>query len=69
MPYRARAREVLELWRAAERQYAAGGSIADRVTLREEMDRLRDEYQALVEAALATDMPQPLAFPTAVRAD
>ena len=63
MPYRTRAAEVLELWRETERRLETARGIDERSAIGAEMDRLRIEYQAVVAAARAAEMPEPPAFP------
>lgn len=53
------------MWRATERRYEAAADLEERSAIRAEMDRLRAEYQAVVAAARAAEMPEPPAFPAA----
>jgi hypothetical protein len=64
MPYQRLAKVVLDRWREVERQLEelpADSHEADE--LRREIYRLRDEYQHLVEAAVAHHRPAPPPFP------
>ena len=64
MPHRLRAAEVLAAWREVERQlaFAVDGSLEAEALLAEAI-ALRDEYQALVQAARDDQLPEPPAFP------
>jgi hypothetical protein len=67
MPYSRQAEVILANWREAERQLAdlrPDSATAD--LLRAESARLRDEYQALIEAARSADSPEPPPFPSGV---
>jgi hypothetical protein len=65
MPYQRRAEVVLAEWREVERKLAGSTEpdSFDAEDLRAEAARLRNEYQALVEAAIVTQEPQPPPFP------
>jgi aminoglycoside phosphotransferase (APT) family kinase protein len=62
MPYRAKAGELLERWREAERQFDVAGEAEQRIELHTEMARLRAEYQEVFKAAHAAKMPEPPPF-------
>jgi hypothetical protein len=64
MPYQSQAAAVLVRWRIVERDLtmAVPGS-PETDALQAEAMRLRDEYQALIEAAQRNDRPEPPAFP------
>ncbi len=64
MPYQRLAKVVLDRWREVERQLEelpADSHEADE--LRREIYRLREEYQHLVEAAVAHHRPEPPPLP------
>jgi hypothetical protein len=64
MPYQRRAEAILAQWREIERaldHLEAGTAGAE--YLRGLAAQLRDEYQALVEAAMEGDHPPPPPFP------
>lgn len=63
MPYRARALEILEQWRAAERQHNAATDPVVRAWLQVEMEAYRDRYKAVVDEARRAQMPEPPGFP------
>ena len=64
MPYQREAEIVLEMWRAIERdlQKAPDGS-PEAEDLQAEAARLRDEYQRLIDEALAHKRPVPPPMP------
>jgi hypothetical protein len=64
MPYQSQAAAILVRWRIVERALigAIPGS-PEAESLQAEAMRLRDEYQALVEAARANERPEPPPFP------
>ncbi len=63
VPYRREAEEILTHWRAAERDLvAAPRGSRESEALQDEIGRLRDEYQHLVEEARTrpkTELPPP----------
>jgi hypothetical protein len=64
MPYQSQAAAVLVRWRIVERDLTMaipGSPEAD--ALQAEAMRLRDEYQALIQAARDRDRPEPPPFP------
>ena len=64
MPYRRQAETLLADWREAERllgEVEPDSTTAE--TLRGEILRMRDEYQALIEAARAAQAPEPPQLP------
>ena len=64
MPYQRLAQAVLARWREIERQIAelpVDSPEADELKL--ESYRLREEYQALIEQAVAEHRPEPPAWP------
>ena len=64
MPYQRAAEVVLAKWREVERQLAdTPGHSPEAEVLQAEAARLRDEYQALVQAARENDRPEPPPFP------
>jgi hypothetical protein len=65
MPFQRRAEVVLAEWREVERKLAGSADLdsADAEDLRADAARLRDEYQALVDAAIHAQRPQPPPFP------
>lgn len=64
MPYRAQAEAVLTEWREVERKLAASApGSAEAEALRAEAVRLRDGYQALIEASRAALAVEPPPFP------
>jgi hypothetical protein len=64
MPYQSQAAAVLVRWRTIERALAETipGS-PETEALQAEAMRLRDEYQALTQAARESDRPEPPPFP------
>ena len=64
MPYRAKAGELLERWREAERQFDVAGEAEQRIALRTEMARLKAQYQEVFKAAHAAKMAEPPPFPS-----
>ncbi|MGH2465159.1 MAG: hypothetical protein ACRDGI_06845 [Candidatus Limnocylindrales bacterium] len=64
MPYQRLARHVLEEWRDVERRLLLMDPLQpDAVELLGEADRLREEYQHLVEQASLHHRPEPPPFP------
>jgi hypothetical protein len=64
MPYAREAEIVLAMWRDVERALAAAAPGSDEEELLQaDAARLRDEYQRLIEAALAADRPVPPPWP------
>jgi hypothetical protein len=64
MPYQSQAAAVLVRWRVVERALAgATPESPEAEDLQAEANRLRGEYQLLVEAARENDRPQPPPFP------
>ena len=65
MPYQREADAILTDWRAAKRDLeAAPKSSVESESLREEIGRLQDEYQRLVEEARSRSQPEPPPFPS-----
>ncbi len=65
MPYQREADAILTDWRAAKRDLeAAPDRSVESDTLRDEIGRLQDEYQRLVDEARARLEPEPPPFPT-----
>lgn len=64
MPYRQEAEVVREAWREAARRLEAAppGSDEERAAAAD-LVRIRDEYERLIQAARATDRPEPPPFP------
>ncbi len=66
MPYQRLAKAVLADWREVERELAAIGSdTAAAQPLRFLANELRDEYQSLIDEAIAHQRPEPPPFPGA----
>jgi hypothetical protein len=65
MPYQRRAEAVLAEWREVERELARVTDLdsLDAEELRAEAARLRNEYQALIDAAIVAQKPEPPPFP------
>jgi septal ring factor EnvC (AmiA/AmiB activator) len=65
MPYQRRAEVVLAEWREVERKLAreTDPDSLDAEELRAEAARLRNEYQALIDAAIVAQPPEPPPFP------
>jgi septal ring factor EnvC (AmiA/AmiB activator) len=65
MPYQRRAEVVLAEWREVERQLArvTDPDSVDAEELRAEAARLRNEYQALIDAAIVAQSPEPPPVP------
>jgi hypothetical protein len=63
VPYRTKALEILDQWRAVERLLAEAPDQNMRVELEFELERLKRDYQATVEAASDARMPLPPPFP------
>jgi hypothetical protein len=61
MPYQRLAEEVLAQWRAAERDLDAVAAEAER--LHGEIDRLRAEYNRLIDLATVAHRPVPPPLP------
>lgn len=65
MPYRLEAEVVLAAWRDVERKLlAAPKDSPEEESLQADALRLRDEYQRLIQEAVAHDRPVPPPFPT-----
>jgi hypothetical protein len=68
LPYQGQAVVVLARWREVERRLAElDADHPDIPLLQAEAARLRDEYQALIRAALEADRPVPPPFPETSR--
>jgi chemotaxis regulatin CheY-phosphate phosphatase CheZ len=64
VPYQRLARHVLEEWRSLERRLATvEASSPEAEALIAEARALRDEYQHLIDEAIAHHRPEPPAFP------
>jgi hypothetical protein len=65
MPYQRRAEVVLAEWREVERKLGQVMDMdsPDAEDLRAEAARLRNEYQALIDAAIVAQRPEPPPFP------
>jgi hypothetical protein len=64
MPYQRLAQAVLAQWRDVERQLAdLSPESPEADALKLESYRLREEYQHLIDQAIAYHRPQPPAFP------
>jgi hypothetical protein len=64
MPYRREAEIVIEMWRAVERELRnTPDDTPEAEALHADAARLRDEYQRLVQQALAHDRPVPEPLP------
>ncbi len=64
MPYQARAQAVLEEWRRVELQLEAAAPGSDEAEILEaDARQLRDQYQGLIDEAIASHQPEPPPFP------
>ena len=64
MPYQVQAQAVLEEWRRVELQLEAAEPGSDEAEILEaDARQLRDQYQDLIDEAIAAHQPEPPPFP------